>query len=344
MKRSVSVVVILVAITTPQFAGARNSRKKPHPHHQHQHHVSPAVPQRLTASSGKQVQSGPIIIQLAEPIKIESASTANDKPVVVQLPETIKIDASRNTKSEDDSLISRLFGSGGAIGSILVFIAAIVGTFATYIIANFTRILTKSIADEDRYAKSKLLELELSAKRAAFEEDMKFRTEQFEKEYSEKRRQYDASYNLSLRSEENKMTIEEKRIAIELQRFGNQYGLSNRDSYLSALKFVHEQQTKEIQLLHSLADRLLSNNETDRMFAVLVLSSYVNADVIGRLAAGGEQIISTACLETLTGIEDDQISKVAKSILQLRNPIPPNQNEMEASGHEDQQNLAEHPI
>jgi hypothetical protein len=87
---------------------------------------------------------------------------------------------------------------------------------------------------------------------------------------------------------------------------------------MAATRFVHEQQVAEAELIRSFSDRLLSENETERTFALFVLSAYISPEVIGRLAAAGEAIISTSSLEKLATIDGYEIAEVAHAIVRRR--------------------------
>jgi len=169
------------------------------------------------------------------------------------------------------------------------------------------RALTEELAMKEREIKVQIADLELATK-----------IDQFEKDIAEKRRHSDITVNAGRISEQNRMSIAENQISVELQRLGFQHDISSSDTYLSVSRLVHDQQMAEVELIRSFSDRLLGEAERDRLFALFVLSAYVSPEVIGRLASGGEEIISTQSLEKLAAIGDYQISTVAKSTLERR--------------------------
>jgi hypothetical protein len=170
-----------------------------------------------------------------------------------------------------------------------------------------TREMTKELAMKERVVKLKLAELELSMK-----------SDQFEKDLAEKKRVADRLHRTSKVSERDKRTFAEVQAENEMQRLG----ISNDETYLAATRFVHDQRIAEVELLRSFSDRLLGNTDRERLFALLVLSAYVNPEVIGRLADGGNEIIPTANLKTLAELKGE-IALVAKSALARREPAGP---------------------
>ncbi len=169
------------------------------------------------------------------------------------------------------------------------------------------RVLTKELAIKESEIKIQIAHLEFARK-----------VKQNEEEIAEKWREADRLYAASQAAEKNKLSIEENRIAVEVKRLGFQSGVSGNDTYLAAMRFVHEQQIAEAELIRSFSDKLLSESERERSFAVFILSAYISPEVISRLAAGGEDIISTKSLEKLAAIDGYQISDVAQSILARR--------------------------
>jgi hypothetical protein len=184
---------------------------------------------------------------------------------------------------------------------------ALVGVVVTAGVSGWVGYQAAQNAMHDREARIGIAEAELATK-----------IDHFEQEQAEKRRQADQSNHTTEISEQNKLSIEENRIAVELKRLGFQSGVSDNEAYLAASRFVHEQQVAEAELIRSFADRLLGETEKERSFALCVLSAYVSPEVIERIAAGGEAIVSKESLEKLAAVERYEISKVARSILERR--------------------------
>jgi hypothetical protein len=280
--------VFLIAVTSLMGSGLAWAQQAPSP----QPASPPATAERPAAPPSPPSNSQPSSVAPNSPV-----ATAPSGPITINIPSPIKIEATST-------------GGGGSGSGWLTFLGVIVTAgvsgwvgYQTAKGAAEMRAQTKELAIQEREVKVELAHLELAT-----------RVDQFEKEQAEKRRQANRTHVI----ERGKMGIEEKRIAIELERLGFQSGVSDNEGYLAATRFVHEQQFAEAELIRSFSDRLLGVDERERLFALFVLSAYVNPEVIRRLAAGGEEIISTASLKKLAAVGDYEISAVAQSILEHR--------------------------
>ncbi len=137
--------------------------------------------------------------------------------------------------------------------------------------------------------------------------ELRLKKDQFDREQKEKRAQADRSHNYAQEIDGIKLSIEERRIAAELERLGFQNTSSGIDSYISISRFVNEKQDAEVKILQSFSDRLLGDTAKERLYALLIISAYVSPEVIKRLAAGGEEIIPTESLKILEKTEDYEI-------------------------------------
>jgi hypothetical protein len=246
----------------------------------------------------------PAVDSTSPPAAQQSPSVLS-RPVVISLPGPIKIESTSS--------------GGGGVGWLTA-VLGLLGVAVTAAVSGWVghknvqaaaeqRVVAKEIALHDREAKIKLAD-----------DDLKARTDQFEKKLAEEQRQADQTAAGAQAAHAHTKSIERDRFDLELKRLGYQSGISDNEMRLAATKFVHEQQRAEAELVRSFADRLLGEKERDRSFALFALSAYVSADVIGRLAAAGEDIVPTASLEKLATIDGYEIAGVAKKIIERRKP------------------------
>jgi hypothetical protein len=118
--------------------------------------------------------------------------------------------------------------------------------------------------------------------------------------------------------EMTKLTIAQQQIDLELGRLGFQSGVSDRDAYMAAQRVAHDQQMAEATLVKSFSEQLLSADKKANLFALSVLSAYVNPEVIRQLAAAGEELVSNEALKVLASNNGYEIAKVAKEIQKAR--------------------------
>jgi hypothetical protein len=232
----------------------------------------------------------PSIPQLASPLPINAA------PITFTLPNPIKIELTA-------------VGGGSSGSGWLTFFAAL----ATAGVSGWVGYITAQNNEKMR---------NLSKENALREREDRLA------EFEERRKVAERTREAADTSENNKMSIEQRRLAIEMERLGFQFSTTDNETYLAANRFIHEQQKAEAELLRSLSEKLLSTTERERLFALLVLTAYVNSDVIGRLADGGDEIIPTAHLEKLAELKDEELSLVAKTALVRRKSGQPAANEV----------------
>lgn len=252
-----------------------------------------------TSTSDAQVLPGSSPVNHSAVSGTESPPPPNSNgPIVVTLPNSIKIET---TGTPTNSGLLTLIG---------VLVTAAVSVLLGYKTANITdkgRIETRELAAKERETKVLLEEQALAE-----------RQRQFDADQAQKEQQTGASLKIAREAETNKATIEGRRIALEMKRFGLEEGTTDYEAYLAATRFVHEQQVAEAQLIHSFSDKLFSENQEERSFAVFVLSAYVNPEVMGRIASCGETVVSNDTLKMLAAINGYEIAAVAKAILERR--------------------------
>jgi hypothetical protein len=235
-----------------------------------------------------------------------SASNDADKPIVITITDPVKFETTSTGGGE---------GSwSGWLTFFGVVLTAVVSAGLGFLTARSEergRSLTKQLAEEEQRVRLTIAELELE----------------------EKKRQSNITDWLRREEIDTNKSIEERRIDIELKRLG----FSDSDSYLAVTRFVHDRQMAEAELLRSFSERLLSESERERSFALFVLSAYVDPVIIERLAAGGEEVVSTRSLEGLSRIDGDEISRVAKAILEQRKKNPAPKRRRRASSKQDVQ-------
>jgi hypothetical protein len=251
-------------------------------------------PQTVPETAGGKVSAGSPSSSTPPPQPPAPGLTAHSAitpggAISINLPNPVKIEATST-------------GSGGVSGWLVLF-GVFVTAGASLWVGNWTaraaaesRALTSQIAEKERQVKLDLAQLELTTKR-----------EHFKTEQEEKKRQTDLANSQ-----------EGRKFLLGLQQLGFQSGVSDNDAYQAAMRFLHEQQVAEAELIRSFSDRLLSENERERSFALLTLSAYISPKMIKRLAAGGDDVISTASLKKLAAIDDPEIAGVVQSILQRR--------------------------
>ncbi len=157
-------------------------------------------------------------------------------------------------------------------------------------------------------------ELEVQMQETAITEER----EKFEKEHAEKRRQADRLFAAGQTAEQNKIGIEKDKILIEMNRLGFNADVSDRETYLATARFMHDRQIAEAELLKTYSDRLLHEDGAQRFLALLALSEFLGADIIRRLASGGEDIVRDKTLEQLAKVDDKKIAAVARKLLDQR--------------------------
>jgi hypothetical protein len=284
MKQSLGFLVVLFAVMCFQLAGAQQALSP-----------QPAPPQ--TTAEKSTAESSPTTATASQPLP--GAPTTNGS-IIVNLPNPIRIEGASP-------------GSGGSWSGWLAllgaFVAAAVSWWVGYKTAQSAeeqRSLMRELATQERETKVSLARLELATKE-----------DHFNKEQAEIKRQADLTHSATQLAARNEISIKENQIALELKRLGFQSG----EAFLAATRLVHERQVAEAELIRSFSDRLLGESERESWFALFVLSAYVSPEVIARLAAGGEDIISTANLEKLAAINGDQIADVARSIIERRKAV-----------------------
>ncbi len=252
-----------------------------------------------TSTSDAQVLPGSIPVNHSAVAATESPPPPNSNaPVVVTLPSSIKIETTGTPTNS---------GMLTLVGILVTAAVSVLLGYKTANIADKGRIETRESAAKERETKVLLDERNLTERKRQFDEDQ-----------AQKDQQSRLNVKIAREVEANKATIEGSRIALEMKRFGLQEGTTDYEAYLAATRFVHEQQVAEAQLIHSFSDKLFSENEKERSFAVFVLSAYVNPEVIGRIASCGETVISNDTLNMLAAINGDEIAAVAKTILERR--------------------------
>lgn len=296
MKQSLALLAACIAVLGSSLAGAQQT-------------LPPQIPPAPeTAKPSKETSPSPTPAPQPPPPTATTSTTPNSA-IVINVPNPVKIET------------IPAGSSGGSLSGVLTFLAGIVVALIGGAISLKQGYLAVGTAQKAREAASDLAEREGNLRMHLAEREGDLRIELAEmdleikrKDLEEKQRQAKEIARITELAEKNKTKFEQDRNSIELERLGFQSGGADREAYMAATRFVHEQQLAEISLLESYSSRLTSGSERDRSFALFALSAYISPKVIGRLAIGG--IISMEDLEKLTMIDDQKIVAAAKSAIQ----------------------------
>jgi hypothetical protein len=116
-------------------------------------------------------------------------------------------------------------------------------------------------------------------------------------------------------SQEHDLSLETIRIDHERRRLRQQTNASELEIELAATRLAREQQLEQAKLVHLFSDRFLSEREPDRAFALFAISSFVDTNIIKRLAKGGEGIVSRSSLSRLAASGSDAAAVAAQEVL-----------------------------
>ncbi|MCJ2059799.1 hypothetical protein MKL09_25125, partial [Methylobacterium sp. J-048] len=266
---------------------------------------APEVESKSAAADNTADQSPPKPSMLPIDGQFTATTSAPNGTVTLNIPNSIKLEG---------------FPKGADSGSSATAWIALIGVIITACVTGWIGLSNVGSAEATRILTANQNTLDRNLRKSLADMDANLRTELAKLEQAESRRQADRAHRAGMQADYNKMSIEERRIKIELQRLGFETGASDNSTYLSVIRFVHEQQVKEGELLKAFSEQLLGKTEQERLFALLVLSAYVNLDVLKRLTDGGEQIISTESLKILAKSADEEISAFAQDIIEKRTP------------------------
>jgi hypothetical protein len=271
---------------------------------------TPASDQPTTQQSTARPSNSPLSPSPTASLEQAPQATPPQTPTPNQNPASLSLPGNITVELKGLSNPSSGLGSLGSTG-----LAALFGAVGVVVGAWITSRTQRKIAGETTKTQREIAGETTKTQREIAGETTKTQLEIAGESRKHETKKQDKDIALAKEGQEQQLSLEMIKIEEAAKRLKQEMDSSGKEIYLAATRLVHERQTEQAKLIHMFSDKLLSEREQDRALALFAVSSFVDPDVIERLAKGGDALVSRSSLSKLAASGRDAAASTAQEVL-----------------------------